>query len=299
LSQCPNCQAEVNPDQRFCHVCGGGLPQQAPPPPQPQYQYAQPQVQARPAKSSGSTVAVTCAIIAACGLALLVCGGAVAYIYAQNKARALWAASQEPGATASKTSVGSSGVDSRLNAAPNAAKSSAVQPGEEAAKAAALEGYPDWVARVAQHTPSWNTAIVEIGPPQSEYAFEVTVSWNDAGGRYEIEEATPIGGDQGYEDAGGWMFLDSDTRKLTDSELQPLSDRELCIARNEVYARRGLVFESQPLKDYFEAQPWYSGTTKQMKSVKLSAAEQANVDKIMALEKKRGSKYVKGTFKSW
>ena len=43
-------------------------------------------------------------------------------------------------------------------------------------------------------------------------------------------------------------------------EVSRLGLRELCYARNEIYARRGYIFSSQELRDYFSAKSWYHGT---------------------------------------
>ncbi len=93
----------------------------------------------------------------------------------------------------------------------------------------------------------------------------------------------------------------SSERALTDADLTDLGTRDLCIARNEIFARHGLVFQSPPLREYFEAQPWYKGTASGQAAVesKLSAVERGNIAKIKALESKRGSKYLKGTFDRW
>ena len=52
---------------------------------------------------------------------------------------------------------------------------------------------------------------------------------------------------------------DSDTRYLTSSDLKGLSSWELKIARNEIYARRGRLFKSSDLQNYFNSCSWYDG----------------------------------------
>ena len=39
-----------------------------------------------------------------------------------------------------------------------------------------------------------------------------------------------------------------------------LTLRELNYAKNEIYARRGYIFTSQELRDYFGSKSWYNGT---------------------------------------
>lgn len=61
----------------------------------------------------------------------------------------------------------------------------------------------------------------------------------------------------------GWrtilFFYDSDTRYLTDAEVKGLPLQVVCYAKNEIYARRGRIFDSQELNDYFYSKPWYYG----------------------------------------
>ncbi len=57
-----------------------------------------------------------------------------------------------------------------------------------------------------------------------------------------------------------YLFYDSQLRYLTDSDLAGMSIRDLCYARNEIYARRGYIFQSEELRQYFGSKPWYQPT---------------------------------------
>ena len=57
-----------------------------------------------------------------------------------------------------------------------------------------------------------------------------------------------------------YIFLDMDTRYLTQDEVSKLSLQAVCYAKNELYARHGRKFLSQELKDYFNDKTWYEGT---------------------------------------
>ncbi len=57
-----------------------------------------------------------------------------------------------------------------------------------------------------------------------------------------------------------FIFYDSAVRSLTEAEISALSLQQLCYARNEIYARRGYIFQSQELRDYFESKTWYYPT---------------------------------------
>ncbi|MGE6537316.1 TcaA 3rd/4th domain-containing protein [Bacillus luti] len=55
----------------------------------------------------------------------------------------------------------------------------------------------------------------------------------------------------------GFIFPDSDIRKLTSSDLRYLSKEQLKIARNEIYARHGHMFQTKDMQAYFSKQSWY------------------------------------------
>ncbi len=60
--------------------------------------------------------------------------------------------------------------------------------------------------------------------------------------------------------AGDYIFWDSNIRYLTDSDVAGLTLQQLNYAKNEIYARRGYIFTSQELRDYFGNKDWYHGT---------------------------------------
>ncbi len=71
------------------------------------------------------------------------------------------------------------------------------------------------------------------------------------------------------------------SRKLTYDDIKGLSNRELRIMRNEIYARHGYIFQDAMLRDHFLQKPWY---TPQTKNVALSNIEQYNVLFIKSYE---------------
>ena len=54
-----------------------------------------------------------------------------------------------------------------------------------------------------------------------------------------------------------YIFPDSDSRYLEETDLEGMSAQKLCYAKNEIYARLGRDFTSQELKDYFGSKSWY------------------------------------------
>jgi hypothetical protein len=78
-----------------------------------------------------------------------------------------------------------------------------------------------------------------------------------------------------------FIFPDSDRRLLSKSELAGLSTAELRIARNEIYARRGMLFKSADLRERFEKFSWYRPYTSEPT---LSPIESQNVSLIQQAE---------------
>ncbi len=84
----------------------------------------------------------------------------------------------------------------------------------------------------------------------------------------------------------GYIFPDSDSRLLTQQDIQGLSAWELKVARNEIYARHGRRFNSQELQNYFDSRDWYQGTVApgDFTDEMLSEIELANVRFLKAAE---------------
>ena len=57
--------------------------------------------------------------------------------------------------------------------------------------------------------------------------------------------------------ADEYIIPDSSTRYLSNADLNPLTEWEIRVARNEIYARHGRMFKSQELADYFKSKSWY------------------------------------------
>lgn len=56
------------------------------------------------------------------------------------------------------------------------------------------------------------------------------------------------------------ILPDSSIRLITDADVAELSEEELRIATNEIYARHGRRFKDAELQAYFDSQSWYDGT---------------------------------------
>jgi hypothetical protein len=74
---------------------------------------------------------------------------------------------------------------------------------------------------------------------------------------------------------------------ITEEMLRGLSLYELRLLRNEVYARRGMVFGPAWLSQYFYSQPWYEPSTEEPpKTPELGPTEKQNVETIVKYERR-------------
>ena len=88
--------------------------------------------------------------------------------------------------------------------------------------------------------------------------------------------------------SGDYIISDSDTRKISESELTNFNAWQLKVARNEIYARYGRPFVHKDLQCYFAKKSWYSEDSSAANPT-LSSIESANVATIQAYENKIGS----------
>lgn len=94
-----------------------------------------------------------------------------------------------------------------------------------------------------------------------------------------------------------YILPDSATYEYSASELSGLSDWELYLARNEIYARHGREFRNEDLRRYFSGRSWYTPLYSPddfdaRTGSFLNAIEQRNAETILALEQSRGSAYI-------
>lgn len=83
---------------------------------------------------------------------------------------------------------------------------------------------------------------------------------------------------------GGFIFPNSDSSYLSNAQVSALSDDNLQLAINEIYARRGRIFKDASLNAYFNSQSWYEGkyTPEEFeKNVKFNTYEQKNLQLLI------------------
>lgn len=76
----------------------------------------------------------------------------------------------------------------------------------------------------------------------------------------EVPAEPEIPEEEEEEEAPQFVLPNSDTEVLSREDLRSLSQEELRIARNEIYARHGRKFQDEELQRYFESCDWYEGT---------------------------------------
>lgn len=80
--------------------------------------------------------------------------------------------------------------------------------------------------------------------------------------------------------SGSYILPDSATRRLTQADVADLTWEQCCLARNEIFARHGRIFQTKQIAAYFEAQSWYHGTVPgaSFDNNSLTPTERANAD---------------------
>jgi hypothetical protein len=82
-----------------------------------------------------------------------------------------------------------------------------------------------------------------------------------------------------------YIFPKSKSEKLLDSDLSSISKENLALARNEIFARHGLIFQTEPYKSYFQGKSWYKPNSN-FKDRELNDIEKYNIELILKHEKK-------------
>ena len=88
-----------------------------------------------------------------------------------------------------------------------------------------------------------------------------------------------------------YIFPDSNIRFLSEEEVKKLDADKLRIARNEIFARHGYIFQDKELQQYFGKMPWYSGIVPSEQfdmEAELNEYEKGNIELISKLEEGAG-----------
>ncbi|MBY2059442.1 YARHG domain-containing protein, partial [Clostridioides difficile] len=82
-----------------------------------------------------------------------------------------------------------------------------------------------------------------------------------------------------------YIISDSNSRYLTEDELNSYNKSDLALIRNEIFARYGYIFQNEEYRNYFSKKSWYSpkeGISAETSI--LSEVEKSNVELIKDLE---------------
>lgn len=87
-------------------------------------------------------------------------------------------------------------------------------------------------------------------------------------------------------DPDWYMFYNMDKEYLNANDIKDLSKDNLAMLRNEIFARRGYKFWTEPYKSYFNGKNWYEAKYKEVTEDDLNEVERANLRLIQKYEKK-------------
>lgn len=109
------------------------------------------------------------------------------------------------------------------------------------------------------------------------------------------EDAATAVDSQSNEDIGttktdGYTLSTSNVALLSTDDLEGLTQSQLELARNEIYARHGRIFTRSDLQKYFEQKSWYQGTIEpqNFSDSLLSDVEKKNANIIAKYEQSKG-----------
>ncbi len=104
----------------------------------------------------------------------------------------------------------------------------------------------------------------------------------------EVQEVVPQ--ENATQSDSGYILPKSDKEKLTRADLEGLTKEQLRLARNEIYARHGMIFGVSDLDNYFATKSWYKPTIpfgEFEDKVEMSIVEEQNIILIQQVEKEK------------
>lgn len=125
-------------------------------------------------------------------------------------------------------------------------------------------------------------SLTEFNPTKAETSTEKVTNNLYAATEPPTKVPTTLSKDDEY------ILPDSDKMKLSNKDIDDLSEEELELARNEIYARHGRKFDTDYIQEYFNSQSWYNGTInpKDFSEDMLSKIEKFNVQLIADYEER-------------
>lgn len=126
----------------------------------------------------------------------------------------------------------------------------------------------------------------EISEPTEE-PVEITVTPTPTPEETAQEEVSGVEVNTDTSTNAEYVIPDSSSRYLTNADLASLTEWQIRIARNEIYARHGRIFKTNDLNDYFKGKSWYqpSVSPEKFDNSYLNTIEIENVKLITEYEK--------------
>lgn len=210
-----------------------------------------------PKRNGGKIAAIVVVIIA------LIAGIAFAAVSCNSQATSGSASSESATTTTTTTSEGASTTSSTASTSASAASTSASAASTSTSAASAS----------ASSAEATTTTTVDATQRQVEPQPEPEPEYNDY-----------------------YILPDSSSYYYSYGELSWMSSYDLYLARNEIFARHGRMFNNADLQEYFNSQAWYNPTytPAQFDSMGnvLSDVEQKNVNVMRQIERDQGSPYL-------
>lgn len=116
------------------------------------------------------------------------------------------------------------------------------------------------------------------------FTITMTQNPNSVWGGYTLKNIDSWVRDLQGDEANTYVLRNSDGQYCTEKDLSHMCVYDLYLARNEIYARHGYIFDSPDLQEYFGDMEWYKPTTKDVPDSALNEYERANVQLILSLE---------------
>lgn len=209
-----------------------------------------------PKRNGGKIAAIVVIIIA------LIAGIVFAAVSCNSQATSGTASSGSAAATTTTSSESASATSSTASTSASAASTSASAASTSASAASA-----------SASAASTTTTTVDASQRQVEPQPEPEPEYNDY-----------------------YILPDSSSYYYSYGELSGMSSYDLYLARNEIFARHGRMFNNADLQEYFNSQAWYEPiySPSQFDSMGnvLNDVEQKNVNVMRQIEKDQGSPYL-------
>lgn len=119
-------------------------------------------------------------------------------------------------------------------------------------------------------------AVKDEGPKSSQEEADPGASESEGGEAAEPAESQDT----------EFILPESNVRYLTYEDIHGLDEASLRIAKNEIYARHGRLFQSEDLNQYFHSKSWYQGTVapNDFSESVFNEFEKTNVDLLVAFQ---------------